>query len=388
MRTDQDPGVAGPRGFHVKATLVFIFLALMGPLMDIGVRNTNKYARDKHKPRWKDTNRIEFTAFIGLLLWMGRKNLNRVDCFAPYPLGDAYARDIMTKTRFNELYSCWHFVDKTKATSEDKKNAFWQAMPMIKVLQGTFQKHFVSGREISIDEMTTPFKGRCKAKQYNPNKPNKWGLKDFAICCARTGYCIFFYPYQGRDQAKPADMSLGEFAVRQVLISCFWYAGYLVAMDNWFMCMGVVQFCISVGVHVVGTLRTGRTGFPSKSLLTLPNSADRGSCKVFQHSESGIFACVWKDNKLVRMISTFAFAIGTCVRRIKAEGYKTVDVPQPQCIGCYNTCMGGCDLGDQCKAYIRPTIRSRVICDSSFMPHILSCSARCAITCLKSSSWL
>ena len=211
--------------------------------------------------------------------------------------------------------------------------------------------------------MTTPFKGRSRAKQYNQNKPNKWGFKDFAICDSRTGYCLFFHPYQGKDQEKPDGMSLALFAVKSVLRECFWNGGYLLAFDNWFMCWASVMFCLSVGVEVVGTLRMGRTGFPSKSLLTLPASAARGTTKVFRHTEKSIFACVWKDNQLqlVRMVSTFAYGIGTCLRRLKDASYKLVEVPQPQCIGCYNGVMGGCDLGDQCKAYIRPRIRSMVM---------------------------
>lgn len=99
------------------------------------------------------------------------------------------------------------------------------------------------------------------------------GIERLCNLLRKDWVLYLFLSIPGSRSSETRDMSLGEFAVRQVLISCFWYAGYLVAMDNWFMCMGVVQFCISVGVHVVGTLRTGRTGFPSKSLLTLPNSA-------------------------------------------------------------------------------------------------------------------
>ena len=198
-------------------------------------------------------------------------------------------------------------------------------------------------------------------KQYNKDKPDKWGFKDFAICEAATGYCMYFYPYQGKDQQRPENQSLAEFAVRAVLQPCFWYSGYLVAMDNWFVCFAGLLFCLSVGVNVVGTLRRGRTGFPVKSLLEMPADTARGTIKVLRHSAYSIYCCLWKDNKIVRMVSTFDFEFGTCLRRVKGQGRTKVPLPQPQCIGCYNGGMGGCDLGDQCKAYIRPVIRSVVI---------------------------
>lgn len=35
----------------------------------------------------------------------------------------------------------------------------------------------------SVDEIIIPFKGRTFMKQYNKNKPHKWGIKMFAIAC-------------------------------------------------------------------------------------------------------------------------------------------------------------------------------------------------------------
>jgi hypothetical protein len=60
---------------------------------------------------------------------------------------------------------------------------------------------------LSVDEITTPAKGRHRAKQYNKSKPCKWGFKSFALCCAVTDGAVSI---MGRD---PAGMSLGEFAV-------------------------------------------------------------------------------------------------------------------------------------------------------------------------------
>jgi len=137
-------------------------------------------------------------------------------------------------------------------------------------------------------------------------------------------------------------------------------------MDNWFVCWGVVLFCLASGVQMVGTLRAGRKFFPSKASLTLPNDAARGTTKIFRHSQENVYACVWKDNKLVRLVSTFPYGIGTCVRAQREGGYSKSSISQPQCVGCYNGVMGGCDLGDQCKAYIRPVIRSRVRTRFSF----------------------
>ena len=387
------PEPAGPRGFASDTALIAIFLALLGPLPSIGVKYTNRYAAQTKRKHWCDTTELEFMAFFGVILYLGRMHICRADAWRNGKWGNQWVQSVMGQRRFRELYACWHFVDNDKFdTGARKKDAFWQVRPMILALQKTFQKYYTAAKEISLDEMTTPFKGKSRAKQYNPNKPNKWGFKDFALCEAMTGYCLYFWPYQGKDQAKPTGQSLAEFAIRMALTEAHHHAGYLLAMDNWFMCLAGVLFCLSVGVHVVGTLRTGRTGFPSKSLLSLDNAAERGAVKVFQNTKHSVYACVWKDNKLVRLVTTFPFGLGICKRTLKKGGYSKATVAQPQCVGCYNRVMGGCDLGDQCKAYIRPVIRSRV-CPVTVRDmttrYCLVCLCRgpCAPTCWKSWCW-
>ena len=296
-----------------------------------------------------------------MLLWFGRFHLSRVDAFREFPYGNEYAKQVFTKTRFNELYACFHLVDNEKVPDKTKKqDAFWQIRPLIETLQTTFVKHFVPFWGLSIDEMTTPFKGKSRAKQYNPSKPNKWGFKDFALCCAKTGYCLFFYPYQGKDAQRSGDMSLAEFAVRAVLLPVFFHSNYHLAMDNWFTCWGAVAFIMGVGVQLVATLRSGRKGFPSTSMTDISSSEARGTCKVFGHRVHPLYVVAWLDNKLVRLVTTLPFGIGTCLRGVKDGTWQIITIAQPQLIGCYNALMGGCDKSDQHKAYIRPVIRSRV----------------------------
>jgi hypothetical protein len=107
---------------------------------------------------------------------------------------------------------------------------------LIDIVNRTWPVAYNAGREISINEATTPEEVRCRAKNYNKDKPHKWGLKDFMLCCARTGYCFRVHPYQGKDEKRPVGQSLAEYAVKAVMLSKFYRAGYILAVDNWFMC--------------------------------------------------------------------------------------------------------------------------------------------------------
>ena len=45
-------------------------------------------------------------------------------------------------------------------------------------------------RAFSLDEMMDKFYGRSVLRQYMPAKPNKYGVKFWAICCSCCGYSL------------------------------------------------------------------------------------------------------------------------------------------------------------------------------------------------------
>ena len=75
-------------------------------------------------------------------------------------------------------------------------------------------------REIGLDEAIKRFKGRCSFKQYIKNKPVRWGLKLFCVCCSATGYLWNAAWYLGKmdeSEAKQAETSATHRAVIQIL---------------------------------------------------------------------------------------------------------------------------------------------------------------------------
>ena len=59
-------------------------------------------------------------------------------------------------------------------------------------LSFTFKDLYYPGNKLSLDEETCPFKGRLGWVTYNPNNPNKWGIKVYQLCDATTGYYCKF----------------------------------------------------------------------------------------------------------------------------------------------------------------------------------------------------
>ena len=64
-------------------------------------------------------------------------------------------------------------------------------------LKEKFSTFWTPRQHISIDEGTVPFKGNIHFRVYNPNKPDKYGIKTFKLSDSTNGYCCSFDIYVG-----------------------------------------------------------------------------------------------------------------------------------------------------------------------------------------------
>ena len=59
----------------------------------------------------------------------------------------------------------------------------------------TWQNLYSPLNGLSGDEISHPFKGRSKLKQYMPIKIHKWMIKEWAVVCSETRYITNFNIY-------------------------------------------------------------------------------------------------------------------------------------------------------------------------------------------------
>jgi hypothetical protein len=369
------PRRTGPVSLRRDRTELEAFTSLITTdIVKLGVTHTNLYGESSSRHAWKETYDTEFTAFIGVLLYMGAKGCDRSQAWLDEPWGDQYMKTTMTWRRFTDLFSCLHFVENDAVTSETQDaDCFWRLRPFIDRLVKQFGAAYVPGQFISVDEATTAFKGRHRAKQYNPKKPAKWGFKTFAASCSKTGYVFHFHLYQGRDQARLQGQSMGEFAVLSVLPARLNDKGYIICADNWFTSATLTEALKGRGFHYCGTARQGRKGQPSAKIFCHPTKAPRGSVTIYKKKDTSLYATVWRDSKDVRLLTTFPAPLATILRRPKGRATKT-EVTCPAAIGLYNANMGGVDRNDQATSYIKPDVRSRRPTRSLFI-HFITMAA-------------
>lgn len=95
----------------------------------------------------------------------------------------------MSKNRFFHIMGYLHFSNNK--SPQAKLDRAWKIRPVVDVLQRTFARGYRTPPVISFDEATLPSRSRYNpTRQFNKDKPHKWGTKVFVAACAKTAYCL------------------------------------------------------------------------------------------------------------------------------------------------------------------------------------------------------
>ena len=62
------------------------------------------------------------------------------------------------------------------------------------------------GQKVDVDDQCIPWSGRHICCCYNPNKPEKWHFKCFALNCFVTGYMRGMRIYGASAELRPANI--------------------------------------------------------------------------------------------------------------------------------------------------------------------------------------
>lgn len=131
--------------------------------------------------------------------------------------------------------------------------------PAFPILNNVFQDNVQASEFNSIDESMIRFKGRSHMKQYMPKKLIKRGYKCWARADSCTGYLYEFQFYTGK-VITGTEENLGA---RVILDLCESLPSHtLVAFDNFFTGLPLMEFLHEKGIYSVATIRPNRKGLP------------------------------------------------------------------------------------------------------------------------------
>ena len=93
----------------------------------------------------------------------------------------------------------------------------------------------------TIDEKLEAFGGRCGFRKYIPSKPNKYGIKIFALVDSSTCYTSYMEVYVGLQPEGPYRASNSPGDVVERLCSQILRTGRNITIDNWFTSYELAQ---------------------------------------------------------------------------------------------------------------------------------------------------
>jgi hypothetical protein len=369
------PGQCGPQNIDMAVLTVLSVFQLFWTEVVCAqfVDATNEYAHDTHKAEWVKLTVLEFYAFIGIILYMGIVKLpSRAMHWQNGIFNQSYVATVMTRNRFDAIMSCWHWVNTAKfteaeRTTKNRQDGFWSVGGLLTILRGLFKQFYRLSQPCDIDEQTIGFKGRHRAKCYNPNKPQKWHFKVFVLNCALTCYMYDFIMYQGKDEQRPNGLSATLYPIYALMLDVVLrHKNHILYIDNWYTSIDLVELCMKWGIHVTGTVRINKKHLPKAALFpkTGRNQHARGDMRQLsaplRDCMEKVYFIAWQDNKPVHFLTTFPAYATTVERHNRLANGQHVqnDIPQPTTTAFYNGGMGGTDGFDAFISHYKTTIKT------------------------------
>lgn len=307
-----------------------------------------KFESSKY-PHFKVTNSVELKAFLGLMYYRGLYGMHtyRLDYVFGNAIGPPMFGATMSRMRFQFLLAHLSFDDITTRPERWQCDRFTAIRDFFEECNKIFAKILIPEDYLLIDETLYPMRTQINFKQYNPNKPAKYGLLFKSINSARYPYTQQTHAYCGKPEGMP-DLQYyvtGTIEYVKLLVTNFSkqqnLAGRNISMDRLYSSFELANWLFDRNITMIGTLMQSRAGIPPM-------------IKDFTHREPLTSVTFWekdgntnlssyvvktsKRKKNVLMLATVEPILGTT----KDDGKK-----KPALYKLYDFTKGGADIIDQ-----------------------------------------
>ncbi|XP_057296254.1 piggyBac transposable element-derived protein 1-like [Hydractinia symbiolongicarpus] len=217
----------------------------------------------------KETSVEEIYAFIGLYLY---RELYKLNCISAHRLfSNQYGPPIfsatMSRNRVFFIRTNLCFDDETTRDERWKHDRFAAMREVFESFNYECMSCLVPGDYLSLDETLYPMRTQISFKQYNPNKPAKYGLLLKAINAARYPYTFLAAPYSGKPQGDPGiyyvpgTEEIVKYMIKQ-LSNVVSLAGRNISFDRLYTSIPLALWLYERDITCVGTMQINRKGIP------------------------------------------------------------------------------------------------------------------------------
>jgi len=301
-----------------------------------------KYARERDIVH---TDIIELRAFIGLLFLAGALRSNRQS------LEELWGKDgdgvekfglVMSIKRFKTLIRCLRFDDRRTRAERKTIDRLAPIRDVFEKFVENCQKSYSVGENVTIDEMLPGFRGRCSFRQYMPSKPNKYGIKLFALVDAVMFYVLNMEIYAGKQPEGPFYVSNKPSEVVKRMAKPIFGSGRNITADNWFTDIELIEDLKEKRLSYVGTVRKNKQQLPAE-FISVKGKKQFSSTFAFSNGKT-LVSYIPKPNKNVLLLSS--------LHDDNSIDPGSGEQMKPEIITFYNSTKGGVDTADQlCANY-------------------------------------
>jgi hypothetical protein len=302
--------------------------------------NTTAYALSKGAVSNWYTTAEELYRFIAIHIAMGINQLPSVHMYWDSRWRCDAVSSIFTRDRYMELLRYFHVStpEGQKRYTGPLKKIRW----FIQQLQQSFSSFYLPAQVLTVDEAMVGFKGRSEMKQYIKNKPTKWGYKVW--CLVSSNYLLAFEVYEGK---RSSTSSSNPHSAVLTLTHNYHHRNHILYMDRGFTSPALLDELLHRGIRACGTVRKDRRELPD-NFKSAGSQLHEHEWKYWQRGELG--ALVWKDRRLVYLLTTHTSPANTTTVERRSEDGSTVQRSIPTAIAHYNKHKSGVDTIDQLHA--------------------------------------
>lgn len=330
---------------HIKEPLEIWRHFVDTDIINMIVVHTNEYlesvaANYGRETYTRPTNNTEIEALLGLLLLAGVKkcnHLNAEDLFKTNGTAPEMFRLTMSLQRFRILLRYLRFDNLQDREDRRSVDKLAPIRDLFSIFVANCKKNYNLSQQVTVDEKLEAFRGRCGFRQYMPLKPNKYGIKIFALCDAKMFYTANLEVYVGNQPDGPFAQNNSALSVVQRLCEPIYESNRNVTTDRWFTSTELGKSLLRCGLTTIGTIRANKRELPAEFVQR--NSRPIGSSMFGFQENCTLVSYIPKKNKNVLLIST-------CHDDDKVDQ----ETGKPQIILDYNATKCGVDVVDQLSA--------------------------------------
>ncbi|KAE9542435.1 hypothetical protein AGLY_003296 [Aphis glycines] len=335
-------------------------------LLDHICCETYKYGVQNNSSNPLKINKEDLQKYIGILIIMSLINTSNIRNYWSSVLGNDSLKATMTINIYETIRANLHFNDNLSTSTGPGRDKIHKIRPLIETLRKRFSSRPIE-ENLAVDEQICSTKAQSSLKVYMPNKPHKWGYKFFVLSGA-SGFAYNFEFCSGQEnnsesrKASEPDLGASANVVMRLSRVIPNNQNFKLFFDNYYTTLPLLVYLKKKKILSLGTVRRNRLKnvmLPDDSILMKQPRGTTAHC-ISKVLDTDIVAVIWKDTKIVSLLSTFT-AIDPVVKvsRFDRKQKKRIEVDCPNIIQVYNRLMGGVDLLDGLLGRHKIKMRSR-----------------------------